>query len=147
MNITPASNIDLSEITQWVISEKECQTWAGPLVNFPISIKKFIQEIEFSPKNSYVYKAGNEILAFGQIFDKEDYAHLARIITNPQKRGNGLGRKMCVHLINKASQLNKNGVSLNVYRDNSFAKNLYISLGFSEQPEGSTNEALFMVKT
>ena len=147
MRILSATTSDLSEIIQWITSKDECRTWAGSLVTYPILIDQIVEEINFDPKTSCVCKSKGNILAFGQFFHKEDYIHLARIITNPYYRGAGFGREICTQLIEMASQLGDNGFSLNVYRNNIPAKNLYISLGFCEQASRSTNETIFMVKT
>lgn len=88
------------------------------------------------------------LLAFGQIIKKVDgRSHLARIITNPAYRGQGLGRKICKYLVDYASEHGSGKVSLNVYRENAHALRLYESLGFREQAEVSDDTNIFMLKT
>ncbi len=87
-------------------------------------------------------------MAFGQIIQKDGgRSHLARIITNPTFRDQGVGRSICNHLVDYAFALGGGKVSLNVYRENSHALRLYKSLGFKEQTEDSDDSNIFMLKT
>lgn len=148
MNILPASINDVEEVISWIATEEECRIWAGPAVTFPISRGRLLDEISFCSENSFSCRSEAGLLAFGQIIQKDDgRSHLARIITNPTCRGQGLGRRICNHLVNYAFDLGGGKVSLNVYRENSHALRLYESLGFKEQTEKSDDTNIFMLKT
>jgi ribosomal protein S18 acetylase RimI-like enzyme len=73
--------------------------------------------------------------------------HLSRIVVNPEFRGKGIGRIFCLELINKASELKCNTISLNVDEANKVARSLYKKLGFivpSIQPEGLREDIIYM---
>jgi len=90
-----------------------------------------MQEIDFSPHNSYCLTEFEAIVGFGQMIPKsEQRIHLARIIVPPARRGQGYGRHLCRALLIYAAELNYPRISLNVYRDNSAALKLYHSFGF-----------------
>ena len=148
MNIHPASLTDLENVMVWIKTKKECRTWAGPDVTFPINRDCLIEEINFYSENSYICKFDGNVLAFGQIIKKDNgYFHLARIISNPAFRGQGYGREICRHLVSYASTLGGDGISLNVYSTNLTALRLYKSLGFKEH-RGQSNEInTYMLKT
>ena len=148
MNILPASINDLEEVISWIATEEECRIWAGPAVTFPISKGRLLDEISFCPENSFSCRSDMGLLAFGQVMQKDDgRSHLARIITNPACRSQGVGRRICHYLLDYAFELGGGKVSLNVYRGNSSALRLYESLGFKEQVEKSDDATVFMLKT
>jgi len=148
MNILPASISDIEEVISWIATEEECRIWAGPAVTFPINKGSLLNQISFCPENSFSCKSYMGLLAFGQIMQKDDgCSHLARIITNPTCRGQGLGRRICNYLVDYAFELGSGKVSLNVYRENAHALRLYESLGFREQTEKSDDGNIFMLKT
>ena len=148
MNIAPASISDLAEVSSWIATEHECRNWAGPAVTYPISMARLLDQISFSSESSFSYKSELELVGFGQIIQKEHgRSHLARIISSPVYRGNGLGRKICSDLIERAYENGSSTVSLNVYRENAHAHRLYESLGFKELKEKSDGANVFMLKT
>jgi ribosomal protein S18 acetylase RimI-like enzyme len=148
MNIHPASLTDLETVIAWIKNRTECLTWAGPDVTFPINRDCLIEEINFYSENSYICKFDSNLLAFGQIIKKDNgYFHLARIISNPEFRGQGFGRIMCNHLVSFSSTLGGDGISLNVYSNNLTALRLYKSLGFREQRDQSNEINTYMLKT
>lgn len=147
LRISAATESDLDEVVSWIGSEQECLTWAGPMVSYPIEKLQLMNEIGFSSENARVCRAGQELMAFGQVFPRgENGSHLARIITNPEFRGQGFGRSLCESLIHHAQAQYGPTVSLNVYRANKRAFQLYLSLGFGEQPEHSDENIVFMCK-
>lgn len=148
MNIRPASINDVEEVISWICTEEECRIWAGPAVTYPICKSRLLNEISFCPENSFSCSSNTGLLAFGQVLQKDDGgSHLARIITNPTCRYQGVGRRMCNYLVDYAFQLGGGKVSLNVYRENSYALRLYESLGFMEQAENSDDANIFMIRT
>ena len=148
MNIFPASINDVEEVISWIATEDECRLWAGPAVSYPIRIGHLLDEISFSPGNSFSCKSELGLLGFGQILRKDNgRSHLARIISNPTCRGQGYGHTICRYLTDYASQLGSDSVSLNVYRENTRALRLYESLGYREQAEKSDGTNIFMLRT
>ena len=141
MHFRPAKIEDLSVIISWIPDAAECRRWAGPAVRFPLTPASLSQDIIFSPDNSYGLKEKRNLVGFGQLIHKsEQRLHAARIIVAPPLRSRGFGRKLCRSLINRAAELEYPRISLNVYKDNSTAIQLYRSLGFQalERPKKET---------
>ena len=78
------------------------------------------------------YKAPeDEFAAFGQISERHDRAHFARLVANPTLRGQGVGRRLLAHLIEEAGTRYDYGeCGLFVYRHNVPALRCYQSAGF-----------------
>lgn len=147
MKLHHATETDLEQVVSWIDNKLDCRIWGGPSVSYPIELQTLIEEINFSRENSYVFKAGKNVAAFGQVIQMaENSTHLARIITCPGCRGRGYGFDFCKALIATA---NKSGrlITLNVYRNNTAAMALYEKLGFVEDKDKSTKDTAFMVKT
>lgn len=133
MHFRPAKLDDLSVIISWIPDAAECRRWAGPAVKFPPTPESLTIEISFAPDNSYCLEENGELVAFGQLIRKSAQRfHAACIIIAPHLRGRGFGRKLCQALIDRAVELKYHQISLNVYKDNPAAINLYKSLGFCE---------------
>jgi len=59
--------------------------------------------------------------------------HLARVIVNPQLRGQGIGRNLLEQIVKTLrKQESSLRLSLNVYAENALAVKLYHSMGFKE---------------
>ncbi|MGV7223314.1 MAG: GNAT family N-acetyltransferase [Nitrospinales bacterium] len=146
MNLRKAKITDIKTIISWVPNEPTCKMWAGPKVRFPFSIESLSKDIELSDNNSYCLVKSESIFGFGQLLTKkEGYLHLARIIINPSKRKMGYGKMLCNELLQIAYQKGYHKISLNVYRNNRIALNLYKNLGFREIAEKSSKENCHMI--
>ena len=147
MQLLQATENDLAEVTSWIDSERACRLWAGPSVSYPICLGVLVEEIEFRETNSYIARIDNEISGFGQILDKSHGVnHLARIIVGPEFRGKGHGFQLLNSLVSIATK-NANTITLNVYRSNNVALDMYKKLGFNEDPKRSNTENVFMAKS
>jgi len=121
--------------------------WAGPRVRFPLVPKYILEDIEYSPDNSFCLGHNGRITAFGQLLNRQpDSLHMARILVDPGCRGRGYGRELCTDLIGIAQGRNAGTLTLNVYRDNPIGVGLYTSLGFREHREKSTPEYVHMIR-
>ena len=130
----PASRTDLPIVISWIRDAAGCRRWAGPGVNFPPTAESLSREISFTPDNSFSLADGEEVVGFGQLIRKTDRRlHTSRLIVAPQRRGQGLGRKLCRALIERTIELGYPRISLYVYPDNPAAIQLYQSLGFQEK--------------
>ena len=70
--------------------------------------------------------------AFGQIGERYGRSHLARLIANPSRRGQGVGAQLMRELMDEARQLHGNDeVGLFVYRHNTPALRCYQAAGFA----------------
>jgi ribosomal protein S18 acetylase RimI-like enzyme len=123
---------DLAIVTSWIDNEKDCRTWAGPAVSFPISVQMLKTQIGYRSDNSYCLMDEGRLTAFGQLLKKDPQRfHLARIIVAPAQRGKGYGRHICRCLINRANHLGARVLTLNVYQQNKSALELYRYIGFA----------------
>jgi [ribosomal protein S18]-alanine N-acetyltransferase len=138
---------DYEAIAAWVTDAAACKRWAGSRVAFPFAASELPALLAVAGAASYVLTNGNHApCGFGQHWPhRSGAAHLGRIIVSPALRGNGYGRELVAALKARALQVSgASTVSLNVYRDNVVALNLYKSLGFVPIESESTPEALFM---
>ena len=150
MKLRSATEQDLAHIIPWITSAEDCLLWAGPRVAFPMTVASLRSDINFSGDNTFVLAnvlANDEILAFGQLLQRDDAVmHLARIVVNPARRGGGNGRRLCEGLIHIAAERGADRVSLFVYSSNAGARRLYAGLGFAEIAERSSDTVIFMLK-
>lgn len=72
--------------------------------------------------------------AFGQVYDRHDRGHLARLITHPEIRRRGIGKRL-VNMLTKAARQHSGHTrySLFVYTDNEPAYRCYLAAGFFVQ--------------
>ena len=135
-SLRPALQEDLREILTWMDTPELMRRWGGPLLSFPGSPAATWEAIGGSVETTFaLVAASGELLGFGQILRRPWGFHLARIVVSPSQRGQGLGRSLCLHLIEKAWATRAPGVfTLNVYADNAPARAIYESLGFELQP-------------
>jgi ribosomal protein S18 acetylase RimI-like enzyme len=148
MKFQLATKNDLETVIDWIPDAKSCMVWAGPKVIFPIELEQLCDALEFDRNHTYTLSDATNLLALGQIRMFENKrGHLSRIVVNPEFRGKGIGRIFCLELINKASELKCNTISLNVDEANKVARSLYKKLGFivpSIQPEGLREDIIYM---
>jgi ribosomal protein S18 acetylase RimI-like enzyme len=129
----PARHSDLTVIAHWVETPEALERWAGPGLTWPTDGPTLWQEIDASDNASFCLVANDAPIAFGQLVDKGGRrAHLARIIVSPGHRRQGLGERLCRHLIDEAQQRSAGTVTLNVFTDNLAAIDLYRRLGFAD---------------
>lgn len=133
MILRAAEKSDLSKVLSWITSERELRLWAGPKVRYPVGPESAWSDMEASESNACTFvDAEDVIVGFGQILPRDDNAlHLARLIIDPELRGQGIGRELCIALMKTgASKHHAKYFTLNVYETNEAATRLYQSLGF-----------------
>jgi ribosomal protein S18 acetylase RimI-like enzyme len=145
--LRPAKLDDLSTILRWIPDAQACLLWAGPKVRYPATAESVWEDIVASEENAFcLVEDDRNAIGFGQILLPESQvAHLARIIIDPAKRGNGHGRFLCLRLMGIA--VNRYSVlrfTLNVYQTNNAALSLYRSLGFTERVQQEFKGVLSM---
>jgi ribosomal protein S18 acetylase RimI-like enzyme len=131
--LRPATPADLRAVATWVQTAEQLRLWAGPALTFPPVADITWHEIGATDKNSFsLVDSGGNIVGFGQLLVREpNRVHFARIIVSSTIRGKGLGRVLCQELIRVGiERCQPAAFTLNVYRDNVPAFNLYKSLGF-----------------
>lgn len=134
---------DLQVVLTWVPTPELLKLWAGPGLTFPPQADIAWHELGITGENSFsLIDAGGNVAGFGQTLLREPHrVHLARIIVSPTVRGKGVGRILCQQLMQAGlERYGAAAFTLNVYKDNAPAFNLYKSLGFtvvSEDPENN----------
>ena len=113
------------------------EQWMGPRIPFPLTIQ-VLQELE----GIFSIFEGQEFVGLIQKIRQEDSnLHIGRFFINPQKQGQGLGSQALRKFV---SLVFENGdidsISLNVFKANQRAQNLYQKEGFEiiqivEEPE------------
>ena len=101
--------------------------WMGLKVSYPLNLNK-IQKLE----NIFSIFHEEEFLGIIQIIKIEgDNVHVGRFILNPQKIGQGLGKKALVAFVQRIFEdKNIDSITLTVFDSNIIAKNLYEKLDF-----------------
>jgi ribosomal protein S18 acetylase RimI-like enzyme len=144
----PASS-DYAIIASWIADAAAAHRWAGPFLPFPFSaadLPVLLAGPGNGETNHCLADDSPGPLGFGQHWTSQPgTVHLARLIVAPHVRGQGMGRRLCQHLIAAALQsTDARTVTLRAYRDNLAAVRLYESLGFTEMIGESTPDILFM---
>lgn len=126
---------DIDELMGWFPDAESVDIWGGPKFRYPFTRRSFIRDCRIKRMASYSLRhADGAMLAFGQVYVRENRAHLARLIANPALRRRGYGRLLIEKIIDVILQEGKYAeVSLFVYRHNEPAYRCYQSLGFSVQ--------------
>jgi ribosomal protein S18 acetylase RimI-like enzyme len=89
--------------------------------------------MEASDDNAYaLVSEESAVVGFGQVLPRADnVVHLCRLIVDPAFRGQGMGRYLCIALMNMGtSKYQADHFTLNVCESNTAALRLYRSLGF-----------------
>lgn len=130
--LKPPGDAEIDEVMGWFPDAHSVDIWGGPRFRFPFTRESFLEDCQIAKMSSYCLRSPNgELAAFGQFYDRDGRAHLARLISNPRARREGAGTRLIKLLIRAASQAgNYEEASLFVYRDNAPAYACYRSLGF-----------------
>lgn len=133
--LEPPGDAEIDEVMGWFPDAHSVDIWGGPRFRFPFTRDTFVEDCKLEIMSSYCLRTpGGEIAAFGQFYDRQGRAHLARLISNPATRRQGAGRRLIEMLIRAATRAGDRAeASLFVYRDNTPACACYFSLGFSVQ--------------
>lgn len=138
-------------IIDWFPDKESVVRWGSPYTRYPLREETFLEDIYWGRISSRVALAGDgRLLGFGQYYPKLGRCHLARLVINPDFRGQGLGEEFVEALmIFGARELKTNDFSLFVMTANKPAYNCYRSLGFvlANYPDGDAKleNCVFMV--
>ena len=150
MRLRRATKENLESMMGWIDSEQACRIWAGEGFRFPFTTDQFFKDLGFPEYETYVLADKNDIpVGLGQIIHRSGRLHLARILVMPALRGKGYGRRLCEELIKEGrARYGNKAFSLNVYRHNTVARQLYEKLGFRPAPDqgqAASNDSVFMI--
>jgi len=97
------------------------------------SKSSFLNELS-NPLAKYMVSIVNDnIVGFAGIWIIVDEGHITNIAVHPDFRGQGIGEKLVLSLINQASSWSINSFTLEVRDSNIIAQNLYKKLSFIEE--------------
>ncbi|MDO6692186.1 GNAT family N-acetyltransferase [Aliiglaciecola sp. 3_MG-2023] len=132
LSLVAATERDVANLCDWFKSLDEVRDWGGPNMSFPISSHSLVKETKLEHGLSYkLIDDKNNLLAFGQCYERMGRCHLARLIVNPEMRGSGIGRQLVIYMMTLGAELvATSGFSLFVWPHNKVAKKLYESMGF-----------------
>ncbi|MDJ0904698.1 MAG: GNAT family N-acetyltransferase [Woeseiaceae bacterium] len=123
---------DVDTLMQWFPTFEDVNIWGGPSFRYPFTRESFFADIDWERMASFgLFDWQDSLAAFGQLYDREERIHLARLVVDPERRGLGLGRRLIEMLMVVGKDHYPYGeYSLFVYRANEPAYRCYRALGF-----------------
>lgn len=146
--LTRASHSDMQQLQSWFHSAEQQHSWGGDNFDYPCSSQRFLQQLCRPTTQSFslTRQADNTLLGFGQICDRFNCHHLARLVIHQHHRGQGLAKTLISALILTAQAQQQRPMSLYVHRHNLRAFHCYQSLGFSiSPPPEQPNDRLYFM--
>ncbi len=129
-------------------SAQALRLWGGEGFSFPIRRQAFLQQLQLPDTESFVLSDDTgQMLAFGQVCDRFDRLHLARLLVLPQFRGQRLVEQLVKGLLLQGLRYwPRRDASLFVFCENHAAIRSYQRLGFaiSSQPGPLRTDLHFM---
>lgn len=139
--LLPSVAEDISVLMSWFRSRDDVEIWGGPEFQYPFTRESFLADINWGRMLTFsLTDPAGEFVAFGQLYKRKGRIHLARLITHPERRRQGIGRRLIRMLMAEGRRAYKRDeYSLFVFRGNRAAYNCYRSLGFvvSDYPDDS----------
>lgn len=124
---------DIDALLSWFPDEASIRSWGGPDFRYPYNRHSFAEDLHWGRMASFSLRdSGDELAAFGQMYEKFSCINLARLVVNPTLRGQGVGKRLITMLMAIGPQMfSLRKFSLFVLRDNVPAYECYKSMGFS----------------
>ena len=128
-----AVDTDIDTLMTWFTGPADVDTWGGPDFRYPYTRDSFLADIHWHEMASFGLADPDACLvAFGQIYERRQRIHLARLVVAPAHRGRGIGTRLGRLLMEAGKHLFPHDeYSLFVYRHNVPAYACYRALGFS----------------
>ncbi len=140
--LVAARDSDLDQLMAWFDDAPSVNIWGGPKFRYPFTAESFREDCYWGRMASYRLDAPEgEFAAFGQLYKRYGRINLARLIAHPDKRGQGVGKRLVSLLLEVGPKLvESDEFSLFVYRDNAPALKCYKAMGFviRDYPEGGS---------
>lgn len=123
---------DIDTLMPWFPDGASLKVWGGPDFRHPCNRHSFAEDMHWGRMASFSLRnAGPELAAFGQLYEKLNCIHLARLVVNPALRGQGVGKRLVGMLLAVGPRLFPcRRFSLFVNRNNTPAYECYKSMGF-----------------
>ena len=129
------SDEDIGRLMRWFPDARSVDIWGGPKFRFPFTPESFRKDCRIDGMSTFCLLDPDGVMtAFGQVYDRHGRGHLARLITHPEHRREGVGKRLIAMLMTAARQLFEcSEYSLFVYRHNQPAYRCYLAMGFTLQ--------------
>lgn len=134
-SLVEPGDADIGELMNWFPDAHAVDIWGGPRFRYPFTHESFREDCRFEEMSSYCLRdPGGAMTAFGQVYDRYERSHLARLIAHPEMRRQGIGKRLITMLIRASRHLyGHSECSLFVYRNNDPAYRCYLAMGFTLQ--------------
>ena len=131
-SLDATTEADIEELMTWFTDAESVNLWGGPEFRFPFTRETFDEDCRLEKMDSYSLRDEGTLAAFGQSYERYGRGHLARLISNPARRRTGAGRQL-IRMITRSldERFGYDEYSLFVYRHNTPAYELYLSLGYT----------------
>ena len=103
--LKPASDPDIDELMGRFPDAASVDIWGGPEFRFPFTRESFCEDchLEKVLQSFSLHDPDGRMASFGQLYNRQERGHLARLISNPDMRRKGAGRRLIALLIRVAS--------------------------------------------
>ncbi len=142
---------DLARLMAWFPDAQSAELWSGPSLRYPFDSRTFGEDLRLDQVATYALKLGDELIGFGQIYERYGRIHLARLAVSPDRRGKGWGRILVDELLRAGRKaFDSDEYGLFVYGDNVPAVACYRAMGFDDSrcPEADAlgSRAIYMTR-
>lgn len=127
---------DFSEILRFPLNKTEL-FYFFPSATYPLTIKQLEKQLS-TRHESNVMLENNQLVGFANFYNvkKHQIAFIGNLIIKPEKRRQGLGRKLVLLMIAKGfKQLQLKEIHLSCYQQNTVALSFYKQTGFKAYAE------------
>lgn len=132
----PADTEQLCHLQSLFRSAAELRQWGGEGFSYPLQRRQFLQQLQLPDTEAFVLMQAGELVAFGQICDRFNKIHLARLLVLPSFRHQGLARPLVQGLLVQGlKRWPDRSASLYVYKTNKVAIQSYQRFGFQVGPQ------------
>jgi ribosomal protein S18 acetylase RimI-like enzyme len=146
--LRPSTGADAELVVSWVPDSAALYFLTGPRLSWPVTSEALLmlQGGTAGLTAWALVDPGSPGAPIGHvdITVENDRASLSRVIVDPARRGEGLGRQLLLLAIAKAHELGASVVDLNVIEGNNTAIQLYLSLGFTVNVESIRPDVVSM---
>ena len=130
-SLRKATADDIEALMQWFPEQHDVVIWGGPNFRYPFTRETFFEDICWQTMASFCLFKNDDFAGFGQLYERDDRIHLARLVVQPEMRGRGAGRRLIEMLMEAGAAIFPGDeFSLFVLRENTPAYECYRSLGF-----------------
>ena len=87
-----AVEADIDALMRWFPAFDDINIWGGPSFRYPFTRETFFEDIQWGRMASFsLFDAEEALAGFGQLYDRDQRIHLARLVADPDRRGQGVG--------------------------------------------------------